>query len=42
MTTSTRKSMEAAIGRLAKMSVPQLQQCHLELVGEECRTPHRQ
>lgn len=42
MTTSTRKSMEAAIGRLAKMSVPQLQQRHLELFGEECRTPHRQ
>lgn len=42
MTTSSRKSVEAAIGRLAKMSVPQLQQRHLELFGEECRTPHRQ
>ena len=42
MTGSTTKSIEAALGRLAKMTVPQLQQCHAELFGEKSRTPHRQ
>jgi hypothetical protein len=42
MTGSTMKSIEAAIGRLAKMTVPQLQERHAELFGEVSRTPHRQ
>jgi hypothetical protein len=42
MTGSTKKSIEAAIGRLAKMTVPELQQRHAELFGEKSGTPHRQ
>ena len=42
MSVSTKMSIEAAIARLAKMTVPQLQQRHAELFGEESRTPHRQ
>lgn len=42
MTGSTKKHIEAAIGRLAKMTVPQLQERHVELFGEASRTPHRQ
>jgi len=42
MSVSTKMSTEAAIVRLAKMTVPQLQQRHAELFGEESRTPHRQ
>jgi hypothetical protein len=41
MSVSTKMSTEAAIVRLAKMTVPQLQQRHAELFGEESRTPHR-
>ena len=35
MSVSTKMSIEAAIARLAKMTVPQLQQRHAELFGEE-------
>ena len=42
MSVSTKMSIEAAIARLAKMTVPQLQQRHAELFGEESHTPHRQ
>jgi hypothetical protein len=42
MTPSTRTNIEAAIARLAKLAVPQLQQHHANLFGEKSRTPHRQ
>jgi hypothetical protein len=41
MSVSTKTSIEAAIIRLAKMTVPQLQQRHAELFGEEGRTADR-
>jgi hypothetical protein len=42
MSARTKKDIEVAIGRLAKMTVPQLQQRHMELFGEVSPTPHRQ
>jgi hypothetical protein len=42
MSVSTRTNIEAAIARLAKLAVPQLQQHHVDLFGEKSRTPHRQ
>ncbi len=42
MSALTNKNIHVAIGRLAKMTIPQLQQCHVELFGEASHTPHRQ